>query len=682
MKRAIFAMLALGAVCSQATPALPTETVSYDFFGAPVSLTVQPDAVTLTWLQGQSPAYQVPSDLRDTLQSLGLAGRPTGQNRAVVHHPQGHPLTEAAIEALRHHPQVSGVQTLFHPSVGVELNSSHDPALGQASLFFDGELIAEFEPHISETMAQVILSPMGLELVRPLRFTETNLWLVQPQGGQGDDLDLMALAPQLQRRAGVVSVEPNFVQAGMVRSPLSPPSPTLPTSSLAAPEPTAAPESPLPDLLAQAWHLDSRPYRGQLLPRTDVQATAAWAIGNRGRGATVAVIDSTIQWDHPDLVHQVACLAAGEIPLLPEEACGYDFVEEDGDTRLSEAELALVQPIFQDSFVLGDRDLLAKYAGLAFWLQGLPQSRQAQIIREYLRWVVEVNFHGTWSAGVVAAQSPTGAGLLGVAPEAQILPVRVFDLDGYTSTARLIEATGYAAARGVDVINLSLGSLLPSSAFTNHLFELQDQYPNLVIVASAGNSNLDGAGFPAAIPGVLSVGATNLEGLRAPYSNYGGQLDLVAPGGDRSVAARGGLLTTGGTWLPALWEGMEPPAHAWGYGLDPLGQYVRVQGTSFSAPTVAGVVALMRSEDPNHRLSREQLLARLTATASYEALSLSAAERHHYRLQQSLGFGTVLDFPFVRPSGIYSPATPVSAEQYYFGAGLVNALRAVQAMQR
>ncbi len=435
-------------------------------------------------------------------------------------------------------------------------------------------------------------------------------------------------------------------------------------------------------MLAQAWHLDRRPYRGQLLPRIDVQATEAWEIGKRGQGATVAVIDSTIQWDHPDLIHQVACLADEAAALLPGEDCGYDFVEEDGDTRLSEAELALLQPVFQDSFMLSDRDLLDKYADLAFWLQGLPRARQAQIIRDYLRWMVEVNFHGTWSAGVVAAQSPTGEGLLGVAPEAQILPVRVFDLDGYTSTARLIEATGYAAARGVDVINMSLGGLLPSTAFTNHLFELQDQYPNLVMVASAGNSNLDGAGFPAAIPGVLSVGATNMEGRRAPYSNYGGQLDVVAPGGDLSVSDRGGLLTTGGTWLPALWEGMELPTRPWGYGLDPLGQYVRVQGTSFSAPTVAGGVALMRSEDPNYRLSREQLLARLTAAASYEALSLSAAEQHHYRLQKSLGFGTVLYFPFVRPSGIYSPATPVSAEQYYFGAGLVNALRAVQAMQR
>jgi subtilisin family serine protease len=107
-----------------------------------------------------------------------------------------------------------------------------------------------------------------------------------------------------------------------------------------------------------------------------------------------------------------------------------------------------------------------------------------------------------------------------------------------------------------------------------------------------------------------------------------------------------------------------------------------VEGTSFSAPTVAGVVALMRGEDPNQRLDRQELITRLTGTATYDALTLSATDQAHYRLQRELGFGTVFDLPYLRPSGIYEPQAPVSAEQYYFGAGLVNALRAVQAMQR
>ncbi len=72
----------------------------------------------------------------------------------------------------------------------------------------------------------------------------------------------------------------------------------------------------------------------------------------------------------------------------------------------------------------------------------------------------------------------------------------------------------------------------------------------------------------------------------------------------------------------------------------------------------------------------------LRETASHEALSLTAADEMHYRLQKSLGFSTVLDFPFVRNSSIYEQPEPISAEQYYLGAGLVNAVEAVEAAQQ
>ncbi len=671
MKRTIFAMLALAAACSSASVALAMPIAQPPGFDLASTLQIRPEAALVNWQPADARAsagYQMPPDLQQHLESLGLHVRPLGQNRGVVLSPNQQPLSTTQLNELRHHPLVTGVQRALQAPAGLGANATDGLGLNY-SLLFEGEFIVQLAPGTSDAAAQALLAHQGLEIVRPLRFTESQL-LVRSRDEAGDSTPMATVMQRLRRSPLVMSVEPNLMQRDG-------------TAFAADATPASSEATPREDLLAQAWHLDSRPYRGQLLPRTDVQAPEAWAIGRRGQGVTVAVIDSTIQWDHPDLIHQTFCLQETDTALLPGEACGYDFVDEDGDTRLSAAELEELRPGFQDSFLLSDRELLRQQGEWVDWLRlwGLPQARQAKIIRKFLRSRVEVNFHGTWSAGVIAAQGTAGEGLLGVAPEAQILPVRVFDLDGYTSTSQLIEATGYAAARGVDVINLSLGGLLPSDAMVNHLFELQDQYPNLVIVASAGNSSLDGVGFPAAIPGVLSVGATNMEGQRAPYSNYGGQLDVVAPGGDLSLSNRGGMLTTGGTWLPALWEGMEPPTHPWGYGLDPMGQYVRVQGTSFSAPTVAGVVALMRGEDPDQRLDRQELITRLTETATYDALTLSAAEQSHYRLQRELGFSTVLDFPFVRPSGIYSPTTPVSAEQYYFGAGLVNALRAVQAMQ-
>ena len=531
-------------------------------------------------------------------------------------------------------------------------------------------LLVEFAADVSATLAEVTLAPLGLELVQPLRFTELNLWLVKARANQSGG-NLAASLASLQQLPTVLAVEFNPGQASAATLDI------LPHTEV--PGHITNPQ-------AQAWHLDSRPYRGQLLPRTDVQAPEAWSLGQRGRQVTVAVIDSTIQWDHPDLVNQVMCLEEGDEPLIPGETCGYDFVEEDGDTRLSPAEIEALRPGFQDSFQLSDRDLLRQYPDLARRFGHLPHRQQVAQVRTLLRQRVESTFHGTRVAGVIAAQGEAGNGLMGVAPQAQILPVRVFDRHGGTTTARLIEATGYAAARGVDVINLSIGALIPHPTLTQHLFALQDAYPNLVIVAAAGNDNLDGASFPAGIPGVISVGATTLDGQRAPYSNYGAQVDLVAPGGDMSRGERGGILTTSGTWIPALWEGLALPEQ----GDASTGYYARVQGTSFAAPAVAGVVALMRSEDPHHRVSREDLITRLKASASYEATSLTEADQAHYRLQKALGVNTVFlpNAPFgfgrsfSRGTGIYQPQTPVSAEQYYFGAGLVNALRAVQAMQR
>lgn len=77
---------------------------------------------------------------------------------------------------------------------------------------------------------------------------------------------------------------------------------------------------------------------------------------------------------------------------------------------------------------------------------------------------------------------------------------------------------------------MSLGSLLPDEGLTEQIFDVLDSKRNLVIIASAGNENLDGVAFPAGIPGVVSVGATNMAGNRTFYSSYGGGLDVVAPG--------------------------------------------------------------------------------------------------------------------------------------------------------
>jgi serine protease len=209
-----------------------------------------------------------------------------------------------------------------------------------------------------------------------------------------------------------------------------------------------------------------------------------------------------------------------------------------------------------------------------------------------------------------------------------------------------------------------------------------DANPNLVIVAASGNNDVDGSGYPAAIPGVLSVGSSNLQGNRSPYSNYGRRLDVIAPGGDTSVRQSGGILTTGGTFISGFWQGMDASKYAWGSAFDPLGRYVQVQGTSFASPTVAGVVALMKGEDVKRQLTREQIVKIIQTTASYQPLVITHRDQNHYRLQKGVPTTTILNYgtPVSNP-GIQKPGEAFPIEQYYFGAGLVNAAAAVEQTQ-
>ncbi|MGK7887847.1 MAG: hypothetical protein AB4042_00835 [Leptolyngbyaceae cyanobacterium] len=71
----------------------------------------------------------------------------------------------------------------------------------------------------------------------------------------------------------------------------------------------------------------------------------------------------------------------------------------------------------------------------------------------------------------------------------------------------------------------------------------------------------------------------------------------------------------------------------------------------------------------------------LEQSATHESLLVSQADGNQYRLQAAIGFGTAGDFPFLRPTGVFPIADPVSAEAYFFGRGLVNARAAVEAVQ-
>ncbi|GAA1689593.1 hypothetical protein GCM10009745_38470 [Kribbella yunnanensis] len=200
--------------------------------------------------------------------------------------------------------------------------------------------------------------------------------------------------------------------------------------------------------------------------------------------------------------------------------------------------------------------------------------------------------HGTEVAGLIAAEPAAGIGFHGIAPGARILPVRVADREteengGTRVVDPTVLANGiiYAVNQGASVINLSLSGQRDHQVVRNAIAYAVRK--DVVVVAAVGNRQTPEGGslcsYPAAYPGVLGVGATDMSGARVHGSQIGSYVDLMAPG-----------------------EGVLSSTRVSGHAY--------VSGTSFAAPFVAATAALVRSAWP--RLTAAQVVQRLQATAT------------------------------------------------------------------
>ena len=205
--------------------------------------------------------------------------------------------------------------------------------------------------------------------------------------------------------------------------------------------------------------------------------------------------------------------------------------------------------------------------------------------------------HGTAMSGIIAGHGHGAGradGVLGIAPEAKILPVRVIleDSDPQRNRARtekagaLADGIRWAADHGADVINLSLGDD-SESAHPEPREDAAIQYAlgkGVSVVASAGNGGKNGspASYPAAYPGVIAVTAVDREGARAPFSTRHWYATVSAPGRQIVIA-------------------------------NPDRTYYEGWGTSAAAAFASGAVALIRSVHPD--LSPAQIRRLLTDTA-------------------------------------------------------------------
>lgn len=177
----------------------------------------------------------------------------------------------------------------------------------------------------------------------------------------------------------------------------------------------------------------------------------------------------------------------------------------------------------------------------------------------------EAPTHGTLVAGIASAASDNGVGVSGLGFKCKIMPVKATNRDLLNSIPYGFKGIVYAAENGADIINCSWGS----AGYSQIEQEAIDYATDLgaLVVAAAGNEGSNCLFYPAAYHQVLSVAATDLSDRIASYSNYGFWVDLAAPG--NSIY---------GTWQPST--------------------YTSSSGTSFASPIVAGVAALVKSQNP------------------------------------------------------------------------------------
>jgi subtilisin family serine protease len=306
---------------------------------------------------------------------------------------------------------------------------------------------------------------------------------------------------------------------------------------------TKAPNTPNDYGFNLLWGLHNYGQMGGV-DNVDVDAPNAWST-TRGGGVVVAVFDSGVDVYHPELL--------ANRWVNPKEIPDND-IDDDKNGAVDDA-----------------------YGFQAITGRGDP---------------IDDDFHGTHVAGTIAAGGNNSDGVVGVAPEAKVLGIRIADTEGNLTAKGIINAANYVLwakkqGHNIHVVNASFGSNDECQPFDIDYLQALHR-AGVLFVAAAGNNggNNDTAPISPAncdVPNVVSVAAVNKTGALASFSNYGaGKVHVAAPGEE-------------------IWS------------LTPDRGYESLQGTSMAAPHVAGVAALLFSARP--QLTPEQAKLRLIQTS-------------------------------------------------------------------
>ncbi|MEH1790274.1 S8 family peptidase [Nostoc sp.] len=244
------------------------------------------------------------------------------------------------------------------------------------------------------------------------------------------------------------------------------------------------------------------------------------------------------------------------------------------------------------------------------------------------------NGHGTHVAGTIAQATNNKYGVAGIAYEASLMPLKVLSSYGGGTVADIAEAIKFAADKGADVINMSLGG-----GGESQLMKQAIEYAHrkgVVIIAAAGNENTNGASYPARYPYVIGVSAIGPDGERAPYSNFGAGVDISAPGGSEAGKI--------------LQETIDEKGE---------GVFLGFQGTSMASPHVAGVAALIKAagiKEPDEVL---KVLKQSARVIQDDGLNYYGAGQLNAEAAVKLAFSGQISFPdffrWLRDSGYLNP---------------------------
>lgn len=191
----------------------------------------------------------------------------------------------------------------------------------------------------------------------------------------------------------------------------------------------------------------------------------------------------------------------------------------------------------------------------------------------------DIDYQGTSIAGIIAATNNNKIGISGLMPETAIYPLKIFKVGDYGELAAsqkdMATAITAAVAKNVDVINLSIETLLPNSRVKKAIKLANDK--GIIVVASCGDSNSKIKSYPAAYDGVVSVSAITDDLIKQEYSNYNEAVDVTAPGQNIPCTVPTGSI---GEQLIGV-----------GYSLN--------SGTAYSTAYVSALAAMYKSIKPN-----------------------------------------------------------------------------------